>query len=119
MVGSLIALVAQGEPAGGGGLSILLPLLLMGGIFYFLLIRPQQRRQRQQRTLIESLEPGDEVVTVGGLYGVVREVDDRDVVLRVASGVELKFVKSAIGRKIVSEDEIEGSGRDEEAGEQP
>ena len=61
----------------------LAPLLLLVGIFYFLLIRPQQRRMRQQRTLIEGLDVGDEVLTIGGMFGTItggrgRRVRGRD-----------------------------------------
>jgi preprotein translocase subunit YajC len=83
----------------------LLPILLIGFVFYFLLIRPQQRRARQQRELTQTTEVGDEVVTIGGLFGVVREVDDDSVLLEVAPGTELRFLRSAIARKLTVEDE--------------
>jgi preprotein translocase subunit YajC len=83
----------------------LLPILLIGFVFYFLLIRPQQRRARQQRELTQSTEVGDEVVTIGGLFGVVREVDDDSVLLEVAPGTELRFLRSAIARKLTVDDE--------------
>ena len=108
-----------GQSSGGSsGAAVLLPLVLMGGIFYFLLIRPQQRRSRQQRALIDSLDVGDEVITIGGLYGTIREVDDESISLEVAPGTELRFVKSAIARKLVFDDEVvddtEGEEEDSE-----
>lgn len=72
--------------------------------FYFLLIRPQQRRQRQQQELVSSVEAGDEVLTIGGIFGRVRSVDDAVVWLEVADGTVIKLTKSAIGRKIWEED---------------
>src|SRR4051795_7875806 len=83
----------------------LLPILLIGVVFYFLLIRPQQRRARQQKELIQTTEVGDEVVTIGGLFGVIREVDDDSVLLEVAPGTELRFLRSAIARKLTVDDE--------------
>jgi preprotein translocase subunit YajC len=81
---------------------------------YFLMIRPQQRRARAQRDLIQSLEVGDEVVTIGGMFGTVRDVDDDAVMVEVSPGTTLRFVKSAIARKLVVDDE----GGDEEFAEE-
>jgi preprotein translocase subunit YajC len=83
----------------------LAPIILIGVVFYFLLIRPQQRRARAQREMTSSTEVGDEVVTIGGLFGVVRELDDDSVLLEVAPGTELRFLRSAIARKLNPEDE--------------
>ena len=83
----------------------LLPVAAIFAIFYFLLIRPQQRRARAQREMTSSTEVGDEVVTIGGLFGVVRELDDDSVLLEVAPGTELRFLRSAIARKLNPEDE--------------
>jgi preprotein translocase subunit YajC len=98
-------------------LGLLLPLALMGAIFYFLLIRPQQRRQRAQRDLLGSLDVGDDVVTIGGLHGVIRSMDDDTVTIEAAPGVDLKFLRGAIARKLVDEPEYEHS-EDEEADDQ-
>lgn len=86
-------------------IATLLPIVLIGAVFYFLLIRPQQRRAKAAREMTSSTEVGDEVVTIGGLFGVVREMDDDSVLLEVAPGTELRFLKSAIARKLVAEDE--------------
>ena len=113
--GSLLAQARQ-----GGGVAPLFLLLLMGVFFYFLLIRPQQRRARQQRALIDSLEIGDEVMTIGGLYGTIRRLDDDRVTLEVAPGVDLQYSKSAIARRLemdqAYEDETEGEGEEHQAG---
>jgi preprotein translocase subunit YajC len=82
------------------------------GVFYFLLIRPQQRRARAQRELVMSLEVGDEVVTIGGMFGTITAVDDESVTVEVAPGTSMRFVKSAIARKLVRDEDLE-----EEAGE--
>src|SRR5436190_14403004 len=91
-----------------------LPLILIGVVFYFLLIRPQQRRARAQRELIQSVDVGDEVVTIGGIYGTVRAVDDDAISVEVSPGTTLRFVRSAIARKL-SPDEEEEEPEDEEA----
>jgi preprotein translocase subunit YajC len=117
VLGSLTSTVAQ---AGGSDtLSFIVPLIAMVGIFYFLLIRPNQRRQRAQRDLLQSLDVGDEVITIGGVYGTVRELDDEAVVLEVDDDVRIRFVKSAIARKLVFDDEeFEDEEQEQEAGEQ-
>jgi preprotein translocase subunit YajC len=93
-------------------------LVLMMVIFYFMLIRPQKRRAQQHRTLIENLGVGDEVVTIGGLHGTVARLDDDDVELEVSPGTRLRFVKSAIARRVspeVPETDEPRSEREEEA----
>ena len=96
-------------------MGLLISLLLMVGIFYFLLIRPQQRRMRQQRALVESLDVGDEILTIGGLFATIRSVDDDSVEAEIAPGTTVRLVKSAVARKIEPESDLE----DEEADETP
>ena len=110
---SFIYLVAQAKDTNTANpILSLAPILLIGVVFYFLLIRPQQRRARAQRELTQSTDVGDEVITIGGIFGVVREVDDDSVLLEVAPGTELRFLRSAIARKILPEDEVEESAED-------
>ena len=93
----------------------LLPIVLIGVVFYFMLIRPQQRRARAARELTSSTEVGDEVVTIGGMFGVVREIDDDSVLLEVAPGTELRFLRSAIARKLNPDDEVPADDVDDHA----
>jgi preprotein translocase subunit YajC len=118
---SFISILAQSKGSGSSSWGLFVPLLFMGFIFYFLLIRPQQRQRRNQRQLVEGLGVGDEVITMSGIYGTIREVDDESVTLEVSPGVEIKFLKGAVARKMVyNEDDYEDhDGADErEAGEQ-
>ena len=87
-----------------GNVTFLISLALMVAIFYFLLIRPQQKRARQQRELVGSLAVGDEVVTIGGMFGTIQAMDDESVTLDVGSGTRVRFLKQAIARKFVQED---------------
>ena len=75
----------------------------MVAIFYFLLIRPQQRRARQQRELVDSLSVGDEVVTIGGMFGTIESMDEESVTLDAGSGTRIRFIKQAVARKFVQE----------------
>lgn len=114
MTTALIPLAQQST--GGGSVATVVMLVVLGAFFYFLLIRPQQRRARQQRELLASLEVGDEVITLGGLFGTVRSLDGDRVRLEVAPGVELTFVRNAIARRLGASVDRNGAG--EEAGEQ-
>jgi len=66
-------------------------------IFYFVLIRPQNKRRKEHQELMGGLAKGDEVVTAGGIVGLVKKVDDDFVLLEVGKGTELRFQKSAVG----------------------
>jgi preprotein translocase subunit YajC len=93
------------------GLSSLVFLALLMGIFYFMLIRPQKRRVQQHRALVDSLGEGDEVVTIGGLFGVVVRLGDDDIDLEVAPGTTLRVLKSAVARRVTeSVGDGEGEG---------
>ena len=65
-------------------------------IFYFFMIAPQQKKQKKINAFRDSLKNGDKVVTIGGIYGRVREIKDNTIILEVADGVRIKFDKSAI-----------------------
>ena len=68
----------------------------LGAIMYFFMIRPQQKKQKQEREFRESLKVGQAVVTIGGLHGTVKTIEDTAVVLHVSNGVDLRFEKAAI-----------------------
>jgi preprotein translocase subunit YajC len=91
-----------------GGASSLIFLVLLVGIFYFMLIRPQKRRVDQHRTLIESLGLGDEIVTIGGIFGTIKNIHDEDIELEIASGTVIRIVKTAVARQVAEDvDEVE------------
>lgn len=92
------------------GLETLIFLALLIGVFYFMLIRPQRRRAEQHRQLIESIRPGDEVITIGGMHGTVRALRDENVELEIAPDTVVRFVKSAIGRRVSEPVEEAASG---------
>ena len=87
---------------GGGGYTLFIMLALLFAAMYFLMIRPQQRRRRQITELQSSIGVGDEIVTVGGLYGTVRELADDTVVLEVSPGVTNRFARAAIGQVVTA-----------------
>jgi preprotein translocase subunit YajC len=82
----------------------LLILLVMFAFMYLLLIRPQRQAQRRQADMLSAVKPGDEVVTVGGIYGDVTEVEGDRVRLLIAEDVEIEVAKRAIA-SVVPPDE--------------
>jgi preprotein translocase subunit YajC len=74
----------------------LLMMVVLFALMWFLILRPQQKRQRQQQALLTSLQPGQEVITVGGLYGTIRDVDIEEVVLEISDGVQVRVDKRAV-----------------------
>ena len=84
-------------PAGGmAAFQQVIPLVFMFAIFYFLLIRPQQKKAKEHKALLEAIKKGDNVITAGGVHGKVNSVDDSIVTLEIATGVNIKIVKSYI-----------------------
>lgn len=90
----------QGNPIG-----TFLPLILLAVVFYFLLIRPQRKRQQEHLRMQASLTPGTRVMTTTGLFGTVVAVEDDEMVLEVAPGVETRWLKAAVGRVITPGEE--------------
>ena len=74
-------------------------LILFAVLLYVAVFLPRRRQMARQRDLLAAIAPGDEVVTIGGLRGKVVAVDGDDVVIEAAAGVELRFVRDAIGRR--------------------
>ena len=72
------------------------PILLMVVIFYFLLWRPQKKQQKERTNLLSSLKKGQKIVTIGGIYGEIIELDDEKVKVQVAEKVEMTFARTAI-----------------------
>jgi len=80
----------------GGLAPLLITLALFIGMIYFLMIRPMRQRERKHDELVEELEKGDMVITVGGMYGQVERIDEDSVILKVESGATIKMTKGGI-----------------------
>ena len=85
-----------------GGFLVL--LLAMFGFMYFLLIRPQRQQQRKHADLLSSLKPGDEVVTAGGIYGEVVQLDAERVMLEIDDDVRIAVARRAIASVVPPEE---------------
>lgn len=83
---------------GGGGMPMILMMVALFAIMYFFMIRPQNKKQKEIQKFRNGIQPGDDVVTAGGIYGKVKEVNDADLTLTVeiASGVKIKVSKNSV-----------------------
>src|SRR4029450_323604 len=112
----VFGILAQDSAQSGSSLvGLALPVLLIVG-FYFLLIRPQRNRQRAPQALVASLEVGDDVMTPGGIFGTIVEVDDDEgtVTVEIAPGTRIRMLRQGISQRFV-EDTFEADGGDETA----
>ena len=95
---TFLAQAQTAAPAGAGPnpLASFIPIILIFIIMYFLLFRPQMRRQKEQRNLVATLKTGDRVVTASGIHGMITNVKDTTVTVKVADNVKLEMEKSAV-----------------------
>jgi preprotein translocase subunit YajC len=92
----------------GGGAAIIIWILVFFGIFYFLAIRPQRRQRQAHSEMVTMLKKGDEVVTIGGLFGTVTKIGDDWVELEIAKRTKARVLKRAVSSiTSISEDEDE------------
>ena len=85
-------------------MSALIVILVLFALFWFLLVRPQRRRTHEQTELIDSLEEGDQIVSAGGLYGVIKEVEGETLHVEIADGLVVRMARNAVVG-LVEEDE--------------
>lgn len=94
----LISLLQAAQPGGFAQYSGIIMIVLLFAIMYFFMIRPQNKKQKELRNFRNALKPGQDVVTVGGLHGTVRNINEKEdtITLEVATGVKLTFDRTAI-----------------------
>ena len=96
----VISILLQAQPGtgggGGGNWSMLMMIVLFFIIMYFFMLRPQQKKQKEIQKMRESLKVGDRVVTSGGIYGKIKEVEDTAFIIEIAEGVKVKVDKASI-----------------------
>ena len=100
-----ISFVLAAQAARGGGLEFIIMMVLLFAVMWFIILRPQQKKQKQIREFQNSLKKGDSVVTGGGIYGTVKDIDiqtgkvkvsiARDVVIEVDKSYVFKDTSAA------------------------
>ena len=94
IVHAMAASPAGGNAAPQGAAAMIqsfLPLILIFIIFYFLLIRPQSKKAKEHKQLLENLKKGDKVMTNGGIYGLIEDIDEKTVTLKVGIKDDVKI----------------------------
>ncbi|HZZ27868.1 MAG TPA: preprotein translocase subunit YajC [Pirellulales bacterium] len=119
---NFVLLLAADEkaPAAGGGaagsqggsiVQMMFPLILIFVLFYFLMMRPEKRKQADHKALLEALKKNDRVVTIGGIYGVVanvqRDADRVTIKVDETTNTKLDVTFGAIARVVVEQSETE------------
>lgn len=90
--------VAAGQPAAGGGWSFWIMIILLFLIMWLFMIRPQRKQQKELEKFRNELKKGDKVITAGGIYGTVAEIEQKTILLKVDGDVKLRVDKNSIVR---------------------
>ena len=94
-------------------MQFLIIMVLMLGVMYVLMIRPQRQRQAQQQSMIDGCGVGDDVLTTGGIYGTVTQVDGDDVVVEIAPTITVHMTRRGIAAVLPPEEEDEADDEDD------
>ena len=93
----MLNLILQANPqAQGSSLSMWIMLALIFLVMWFFMIRPQRKQQKELEAMRNSLKKGDKIITAGGIYGIVAEVDERTVLMKVDDNVKIRVDKTSI-----------------------
>ncbi len=90
---------AQGAPQ-GDPFGFLLPMIIIFAAFYFLMIRPQQKKQKAHNALVAALKEGDEILTAGGMLGIITSVSEHYIVVKIAENTEIKMQKASVSQVV-------------------
>ena len=83
------------------------PIIVIFAIFYFLIIRPQQKREKDRRNMLSSLKEGDDIITIGGIYGRILNLKEDVVTLDVGDKIKIKVTRSANGNVLKTTEKTE------------
>ena len=96
MISTVLQTAAPAASSAAGSASMWIMLILIVVVMWFFMIRPQRKQQKALEEMRRSLKKGDKVVTAGGIYGVVADLDERTVLMKVDGEVKLRVDKSSI-----------------------
>jgi preprotein translocase subunit YajC len=71
-------------------------LVVIFAMFYFLMIRPQRKRQKEQQAMMSALQKGDKIITAGGIYGTIENVNEDNLVIKVEGGTTLRVARNSV-----------------------
>jgi preprotein translocase subunit YajC len=96
MISFILAQAPSAAPSGASSIANFVPFIFIFVIMYFVLLRPQMKRQKDQQRLVSALKTGDRVVTNGGIHGLISNVKDTTVIVKVADNVKIEIEKTAV-----------------------
>ena len=96
--------LAASSSGGSGSYTFLIVIVVLFGLLYFVMIRPQRNKQRKVQEMQQQVQPGSRVRTTAGMYATVIDADDQDVLLEVAPGVQIRFLRRAIMDTVPDDD---------------
>jgi preprotein translocase subunit YajC len=105
-----VHLIAAAAKSSGGFNIVLLGFVVIFAVIYFVMIRPQQRRRRELMQQQRQIQPGQQVRTTAGMYATVVEIDNADVVLEIAPGVKVRYMRAAIRDVVPSDNGVAAAG---------
>ena len=82
---------------------------ILGVMFYFLLIRPQQKQRKEQELLLKNIKTGDKILMNSGIYGIVSNVKEKTLMVKIADNVKVEVLKSAVSSVVLKSAEPESS----------
>ena len=85
-------------------------MLLFIGAMYFFMIAPQRKRQKQHEQMLNELQTGDNIVTIGGIFGKITNKTDKTFTIKVSDNTKIEILKSAVSSKIGEKDEASPAG---------
>lgn len=91
------------SPEMAAGLGTWGPIIIMVAIFYFLLYRPQKNAQKRRMSMLESLKKENRVMTIGGIYGTIVDIDEKTVKLKIAEHTVIEVARSSINANITQD----------------
>ena len=102
-------IIAAGTKSGSTSLLPILIIVVLFGILYMTMIRPQRNRQRQAQQMQRTVTPGARIRTTAGMYGTIKSIEDQDVVVEVAPGVNIRMLRRAV-MDVVQDGGVNGAG---------
>jgi preprotein translocase subunit YajC len=105
VVNAILLFLAQNtRPTGQGPnpLAMWLPIILIILIMYFLIFRPQAKRQKEHQKMLASIQKGDRIITVGGIYGTVVGIKEKEniLIVKIAENVKIELARGSVARKL-------------------
>ena len=111
-------MLAEAAASGGSTTSAMLSMLItfvpLFAVFYFLIVRPQKKREKEEKEMRESISIGDEIITIGGIIGlVVRQTDDTLVIETGGDRSKLRIQKSAVKENVTARERMQAAAVEE------